>query len=48
MPSVVEISDSGVCNRKCSFCPRSNPEWIEKFDNTEFIKKNYMKKFVKN
>ena len=23
--SVVEISNSGMCNRKCSFCPRSDP-----------------------
>ena len=22
--SLVEISDSGTCNRSCSFCPRSN------------------------
>ena len=22
--SLVEISDSGTCNRACSFCPRSN------------------------
>ena len=21
MPSIIEISNSGVCNRKCSFCP---------------------------
>lgn len=47
MPSVIEISDSGVCNRKCSFCPRSNPEWIEKFDNTEFIKKELHEKICK-
>ena len=48
MPSVIEISDSGVCNRKCSFCPRSNPEWIEKFDNTQFIKKELHEKKKKN
>lgn len=36
--SLVEISDSGTCNRSCSFCPRSNKEWIKKFDNKEFIK----------
>ena len=27
--SVVEISESGVCNRKCSFCPRSSPDYPE-------------------
>ena len=35
--SLVEISDSGTCNRACSFCPRSNKEWIKKFDKKEFI-----------
>ena len=35
--SLVEISDSGTCNRACSFCPRSNKDWINKFDNKEFI-----------
>ena len=32
--SVVEISDSGTCNRKCSFCPRSDPDYK---DIKEFI-----------
>lgn len=32
--SVVEISNSGVCNRKCSFCPRSDPNYL---DVNEFI-----------
>lgn len=27
MPSVFEISNSGICNRKCSFCPRSDPKY---------------------
>ncbi len=27
MPSIIEISNSGVCNRKCSFCPRSDPNY---------------------
>ena len=27
LPSVVEISESGMCNRKCSFCPRSDPNY---------------------
>ena len=26
LPSEVEISESGTCNRVCSFCPRSDPE----------------------
>ena len=34
--SVVEISNSGVCNRKCSFCPRSDPNYP---DINEFISK---------
>ena len=25
IPSIIEISNSGVCNRECSFCPRSDP-----------------------
>ena len=27
LPSEVEISESGICNRKCSFCPRSAPDF---------------------
>ncbi len=27
LPSVVEVSESGTCNRSCSFCPRSDPEY---------------------
>ena len=34
MPSEVEISESGTCNRKCSFCPRSDPSYK---DVKEFI-----------
>ena len=34
LPSVVEISDSGTCNRSCSFCPRSDPGYE---DVKEFI-----------
>ena len=37
LPSVVEISDSGTCNRTCSFCPRSDPNYVDK---KEFISKN--------
>ena len=32
--SVIEISNSGMCNRKCSFCPRSDPNYQ---DVNEFI-----------
>ncbi len=35
--SLIEISDSGTCNRSCSFCPRSDPDWINEFDKKEFI-----------
>ena len=35
LPSEVEISESGTCNRKCSFCPRSDPNYK---DIKEFIK----------
>ena len=35
LPSEVEISESGTCNRKCSFCPRSDPNYL---DIKEFIK----------
>ena len=34
LPSEVEISESGICNRKCSFCPRSDPKYP---DINEFI-----------
>ncbi len=36
MPSEIEISESGICNRKCSFCPRSDPDYP---DINEFISK---------
>ena len=34
LPSLVEISNSGLCNRKCTFCPRSDPDYP---DIHEFI-----------
>ena len=43
MPSVFEISNSGMCNRKCSFCPRSDPNYDHK---NEFIKDTTYKKFI--
>ena len=34
LPSVVEVSESGTCNRKCSFCPRSAHDFL---DIKEFV-----------
>ena len=34
LPSLVEITNSGLCNRKCTFCPRSDPDYP---DINEFI-----------
>ncbi|MZH03220.1 MAG: radical SAM protein [Nitrospinae bacterium] len=34
LPSVVEVSESGTCNRTCSFCPRSSSDYP---DVKEFI-----------
>lgn len=34
LPTEIEISESGTCNRSCSFCPRSSPEFEDK---KEFI-----------
>ena len=41
LPSVVEISESGTCNRVCSFCPRSDPNFedIKTFISFEMIDK---------
>lgn len=30
LPTEIEISESGTCNRTCSFCPRSDPEYEDK------------------
>lgn len=38
LPSEVEISESGTCNRACSFCPRSDPDFP---DVKQFIS-NYL------
>ena len=32
LPTEIEISESGTCNRTCSFCPRSAPDFIDKKD----------------
>lgn len=41
LPAIIEISESGTCNRKCSFCPRSDPDWK---DIKEFISNNLIDK----
>ena len=30
LPTEIEISESGTCNRSCSFCPRSATNFIDK------------------
>lgn len=41
LPTEIEISESGTCNRKCSFCPRSDPNFVDK---KEFISEDlYLK-----
>tara|TARA_B100001123_G_scaffold413617_1_gene512157 strand:- start:340 stop:1224 length:885 start_codon:yes stop_codon:yes gene_type:complete len=44
LPSLVEISNSGMCNRKCSFCPRSDPNYK---DINEFISIELHDKIIK-
>lgn len=41
LPTEIEISESGTCNRKCSFCPRSAPDFedIKTFISTELVVK---------
>jgi radical SAM protein with 4Fe4S-binding SPASM domain len=41
LPSLVEISDSGTCNRACSFCPRSDKDYpdIKEFISNKLINK---------
>lgn len=43
LPSVIEISESGTCNRKCSFCPRSDKNYP---DVKEFISTNLLDKLI--
>ena len=45
MPSEVEISESGTCNRKCGFCPRSAPNYK---DIKEFISPELHTKLVQD
>ena len=44
LPTEIEISESGTCNRKCSFCPRSAPHFV---DRKEFISNNLHEKLCK-
>ena len=44
LPTEIEISESGTCNRKCSFCPRSDPNFEDK---KEFIS-NFLHKKLCN
>tara|TARA_B100001248_G_C27350266_1_gene440982 strand:+ start:354 stop:1235 length:882 start_codon:yes stop_codon:yes gene_type:complete len=41
LPTEIEISESGICNRKCSFCPRSDPNFqdVKEFISDELIAK---------
>ena len=41
LPSIVELSPSGTCNRTCSFCPRSDPNYpdVEEFMTLDLTKK---------
>ena len=43
LPSVIEISESGTCNRVCSFCPRSDPSYP---DEKKFISKKLIEKIT--
>ena len=43
LPSLVEISDSGTCNRTCSFCPRSDPTYK---NIKEFISEDLHNKII--
>ena len=44
LPTEIEISESGTCNRKCSFCPRSATDFIDK---KEFISNELHEKLCK-
>lgn len=44
LPAEIEISESGTCNRKCSFCPRSAPGFEDK---KEFIETSLIEKLCK-
>ena len=48
LPSIIEFSTSGLCNRKCIFCPRSAPDYehinghlsLENIEKLSFIKRD--------
>lgn len=44
LPTEIEISESGTCNRSCSFCPRSAKDFIDK---KEFITNELHEKLCK-
>ena len=44
LPTEIEISESGTCNRSCSFCPRSAEDFIDK---KEFITNELHEKLCK-
>jgi MoaA/NifB/PqqE/SkfB family radical SAM enzyme len=44
LPAVFEISESGTCNRSCSFCPRSDPSYP---NEKKFISKQLIAKIAK-
>ena len=44
LPTEIEISESGTCNRKCSFCPRSAPNFTDK---KEFISNDLHEKLCR-
>ena len=44
LPTEIEISESGTCNRTCSFCPRSDPYFEDK---KEFISNNLHEKLCR-
>ena len=41
LPGVVEISESGTCNRSCVFCPRSDPDYpnVKEFLESRLLEK---------
>ena len=44
LPTEIEISESGTCNRSCSFCPRSAKDFVDK---KEFITNELHEKLCK-
>jgi radical SAM protein with 4Fe4S-binding SPASM domain len=44
LPTEIEISESGTCNRSCSFCPRSAADFVDK---KEFITNELHEKLCK-